>query len=65
MKRDNIIKMIENGNFSIFGLNRREQIELIQLLSGGFDLIEMVFRTDKEVKEQLEHLILMIRIKNK
>ena len=63
MKRDNIIKMIKNGTFSIFGLNRREQIELLQLLTGGFDLIEMVNRTDKEVKEQLEHIILMIRIK--
>ena len=62
MKRDNIIKMIKNGTFSIFGLNRREQIELIQLLSGGFDLIEMVFRTDKEVKEQLEHIITVIKI---
>jgi len=63
MKRDNIIKMIKNGTFSTFGLNRREQIELIQLLTGGFDLIEMVFRTDQEVKEQLEHLILMIKIR--
>ena len=63
MKKDNIINMIKNGTFSTFGLNRREQIELIQLLSGGFDLIEMVFRTDKEVKEQLEHLILMIKIR--
>ena len=63
MKRDNIIKMIKNGTFSIFGLNRREQIELLQLLTGGFDVIEMANRTDKEVKEQLEHIILMIRIK--
>lgn len=63
MSRDNIINMIKNGTFSIFGLNRKEQIELIQILSGGFDLIEMVFRTDQEVKEQLEHLILMIKIK--
>ena len=63
MKRDNIINMIKNGTFSTFGLNRREQIELIQLLSGGFDLIEMVFRTDQEVKEQLEHLILITKIR--
>ena len=63
MKRDKIIKMIKNGTFSIFGLNRQEQIELIQVLSGGFDLIEMVFKTDQQVKEQLEHLILMIKIK--
>jgi len=63
MKKDNIINMIKNGTFSTFGLNRREQIELIQLLTGGFDLIEMVFRTDQEVKEQLEHLILMIKIR--
>ena len=63
MKRDKIIKMIKNGTFSIFGLNRQEQIELIQVLSGGFDLVEMVFKTDQQVKEQLEHLILMIKIK--
>ena len=63
MKRDNIINMIKKGTFSTFGLNRREQIELIQLLSGGFDLIEMVFRTDQEVKEQLEHLILITKIR--
>ncbi len=50
MSRDNIINMIKNGTFSIFGLNRKEQIELIQILSGGFDLVEMVFRTDQEVK---------------
>ena len=63
MKRNNIIKMIKNGAFSIFGLNRKEQIELIQLLSGGFDLLEMVIKTDQEVKEKLEHLILMIKIR--
>lgn len=63
MNRDNIINMIKKGTFSTFGLNRREQIELIQVLSGGFDLIEMVFRTDQEVKEQLTHLITMIKIR--
>ena len=63
MKRDKIIKMIKNGTFSIFGLNRREQIELINILVGGFDIHEMVNRTDQEVKEQLEHLILMIKIR--
>ena len=63
MKRDKIIKMIKNGTFSIFGLNRREQIELLQCLTGGFDLIEMANRTDQEVKEQLEHIILMIKIR--
>tara|TARA_Y100000401_G_scaffold109251_1_gene105302 strand:+ start:47 stop:238 length:192 start_codon:yes stop_codon:yes gene_type:complete len=63
MKRDKIINMIKNGKFSILGLNRKEQIELIQLLSGGFDLLEMVFRTDQEVKEQLTHLITIIRIR--
>lgn len=63
MKRDRIIKMIKNGVFSTFGLNRREQIELLQVLTGGFDLIEMANRTDQEVKEQLEHTILMIKIR--
>lgn len=63
MNRDRIIKMIKDGTFSTFGLNRKEQIELLQVLTGGFDLIEMVNRTDQEVKEQLDHTILMIKIR--
>ena len=63
MKRDKLIKLIKRGAFSLLGLNRKEQIELMQELTGGFDVIEMAFRTDKEVKEQLEHIITMIRIR--